>query len=118
MAELLRCADMCGREVVLDDDTWYDKIVADHPPMDGQLDAVEAALVDPDRVNYDAQHATGENFYRLGVIPYPFDGYYLKVVVRYETREGVSMGTVISAYPTRDYGQARERMKWHRRRQR
>jgi hypothetical protein len=30
VAELLRCADRWHREVVLFEDTWYDKIVADH----------------------------------------------------------------------------------------
>ena len=110
--------DLWGRDVVLYDDTWYDKIVAQHPPMDGQLDAVEEAIIRPDRVNFDAQHATGENYYRYGVLPYPFSTFYLKVVVRFQIREGTSMGTVISAYPSRDYGRSGERVKWHRRGQR
>lgn len=113
MAELLRCADRWGREVVLYDDTWYDKILVDHPIMDGQLGAVEQSLSDPDRVNYDAQYGSGENYYLYGVLQYPTDVFYLKVVVRYETREGVSMGIVISAYPTRNYGRVGERVNWH-----
>lgn len=115
MAELLRCADRWGREVVLYEDTWYDKILVDHPIMDGQLDAVEQSLSNPDRVNYDAKYGSGENYYLYDVLQYPIEGFYLKVVVRFETHEGVSMGTVISAYPTRGYGRAGERMKWHAR---
>ena len=114
MAEVLRCADRWGREVVLYEDTWYDKILVDHPEMADGLDAIETVLTNPDRVNFDAMHNTGENFYRYGVLRYSHDSFYLKVVVRFEVRDGRMRGIVISAYPTRHHGQGDERMKWHR----
>lgn len=84
MAEVLRCADRWGREVVLYDDTWYDKIVADHAEVANRLDAIDEVLARPDRVNFDALVSSGENFYGLGYFEYPLERRYLKVVVRYE----------------------------------
>ena len=118
MAEFLRCVDRWGREVVLYEDTWYDKILSVHPEVSGQLDPVEQTVAYPDRVNFDAAHDNGENYYRFGVLPYPYDGMYLKIVVRFETRDGETTGIVISAYPTRTYGRGGEQMKWHRRERR
>ena len=98
MAEVLRCADRWGREITVDDDVWYDKILVIHHEMDSQLDAVERALVDPDRVNHDARHSRGENYYRLGVLEHPNDIDYLKVVVRFDEDDlGRQFGTVVSA---------------------
>lgn len=114
MAEVLRCADRWGREVILYEDTWYDKILVDHPEVADELDVVELTLTNPDRVTFDTGHDTGENFCRFAVLRYPYDSLYLKVVVRFDERDDFARGVVISVYPTRDYSQGSERMKWHR----
>ena len=115
MAVVLRCADRWGREVVLFEDTWYDKIVVFHANMAGKVDAVEAVLANPERVNFDAKYPGGENFYARGHLEYPDDTDYLKVVVRYETGGTIEVGTIVSAYAASDYRKRGERYKWHRR---
>lgn len=100
---------------MLHDDTWYDKIVADHAEVADRLDAIVDVLARPDRVNFDALQSSGENFYGPGYFEYPYQRRYLKVVVRYEMVGGQEVGTVVSAYPARDYRKRGERYKWHRR---
>jgi hypothetical protein len=114
VAEVLRCADRWGREIVLYEDTWYDKIVVFHGYMANKLDAIIAVLASPDRVNLDALHPGGENFYGRGYLDYPEDHYYLKVVVRYERTGNHQVGTIVSAYAAPDYRKRGERFKWHR----
>ena len=115
MVEVLRCADRWGREVVLYDDTWYDKIVVFHGYMANKLEAIASVLATPDRVNFDALNPNGENFYGRGYLDYPDDLDYLKVVVRYERIDSHDVGTIVSAYAAPDYRKRGERFKWHRR---
>jgi hypothetical protein len=112
--ELLHCVDRFGRNVVLRSDIWYDKILSDHPEMAQSLDAVETVLIDPDRVNSDANHPNGENFYRLGVLQHPFATRYLKVVVRYFHSGDTLIGEVISVYAVSHYRKPGERFRWNR----
>jgi hypothetical protein len=115
VAEVLRCADRWGREVVLYEDTLYDTIVVFHGYMANKLDAIVDVLVSPERVNFDALHPNGENFYGRGYLAFPEDHYYLKVVVRYERIGSQDVGTIVSAYAAPDYRKRGERFKWHRR---
>jgi len=115
VAEVLRCADRWGREVVLYDDTWYDKIVVYPGYMASKLDAITSVLAKPERVNFDALYENGENFYGSGYLEYPNDAHYLKVVVRYNREESQNVGTIVSAYAAPDYRKRGERYKWHRR---
>lgn len=115
VAEVLRCNDRWGREVVLYDDTWFDKVVVYHAYMAEKLDAIVAVLANPERVNFDASHPNGENYYGRGYLTYPYDFDYVKVVVRYEMVGTQDEGTIISAYAAPDYRKRGERHKWHRR---
>ena len=78
VAEVLRCADRWGREIILHEDTWYDKIVGDHADMVDRFDAIIAVLANPERVNFDATYSTGENFYGRDYSNHPFGVDYLK----------------------------------------
>ncbi len=78
------------------------------------MSLVERVLTDPDRVNFDAIHQDGENFYRRGVLQHPYDYDFVKVVVRYDDREGAPVDTVISVYTTSHFRRAGERHKWSR----
>jgi hypothetical protein len=115
VAEVLRCADQWGREVVLYEDTWYDKIVVDHIDMVDRFDAIIAVLAQPERVHFDATYANGENFYGRDYPDHPFSPDYLKVVVRYEFIGDIEVGTIVSAYPAPHYRKNGERFKWQRR---
>ena len=111
MAELLRSIDRWYRTVVLHDDTWYDKIVFDHPALDGKLEAVEQALRHPDVVTFDVDVPGGENFYRRGLLSPPNDTAYLKVCVRFRKSEAEESGVIVTAYPTYRIKRG-ERVRW------
>lgn len=112
MAEILRCEDRWGRTIVLHDDTWYEKILADHPSVSIDPSLIRTAVQNPDRVNFDARFPNGENFYRRGMLQHPYDVDYLKVVVRFAIVNGEQVGTIVSAYPTAHHRKAGERHKW------
>jgi hypothetical protein len=97
---------------VLYDDTWYDTILVDHVEIPDDLSIIEQALSHPDRVNFDAYHSNGENFYRQGLLQRVSSRRYLKVVVRFESTDLTPVGTVISAYGVPNYLRAGERRKW------
>lgn len=82
--------------------------------MAQSLDAIEIALVDPDRVNTDANHLNGENFYRSGILQPPFNARYLKVVVRYDRSGDDFVGEVVSAFMVSHFRKPGERFKWNR----
>lgn len=114
MAEILRRTDRWGRDIVLHEVTWYDKIASKHVEVDGQIDAIMATLMEPDRVNYDSIYPDGENYYRLAIRSPPYHRIYLKVVVRFQRIDNQLIGKGITAYPS-PYSAARgERHKWHR----
>ena len=115
VAEVLRCADRWGREIVLYEDTWYGKIVGDHADMVDRFDAVTAVLADPERVHFDAAFPNGENFYGRDYPDHPFGVDYLKIVVRYDLVGAEEIGTIVSAYPAPHYRKHGERFKWQRR---
>ena len=112
MAEILRCEDRWGRSIVLHDDTWYEKILMDHGEVPNDPAILGQVLRDPDRVNFDAKHASGENFYRQGLLQHTRRHRYLKVVDRFEQAIGESEGTIVSAYGTAHYQSTGERRRW------
>jgi hypothetical protein len=80
---IARVADRLGREVVLLDRIWQNKILRDHPEMAGHLDAVVATLQAPEHVEPDSS-ARRERLYRRGVGP----SRWLLVVVSFEQTPG------------------------------
>jgi hypothetical protein len=95
--------DRWGREIHLDEDTWYHHIVPGHRTLRGHEAAVAKTLTNPYRVVHDAWHENRENFYRPRTHPlYP--DLYVKVCVEFETDETGSLGTVITAYLTPNIG--------------
>ncbi|MFL5861434.1 MAG: hypothetical protein ACJ780_11720 [Solirubrobacteraceae bacterium] len=71
--------DPDGREVVLLDRIWGDKITGDHPELVGHLEAVMETVAEPDHVEPDAL-PDRRRFYRRGVGP----SRWLMAVVSYE----------------------------------
>lgn len=113
MAEVLRCQDRWGRDVVLHDSCWDGHVISGHPEMDGNMACVLTVIKDPHCVTHDVNDADGENFYRAFTLPAPFDRSYLKVCVRYQHthRPGTTYGVVVTAYSTSSIKQG-ERVKW------
>ena len=103
-----------GRDIVLYEDTWYDKVLASHIEMSDMIDAVVQTLTDPDRVAFDASFAGGENYYRRWVLPHPYDVDFLKVVVRFEDINGEMAGVVVTAFSAPNSKKRGERFKWNR----
>jgi hypothetical protein len=101
MAELLRCVDRWYREIVLYEDTWYDKIMAQRPILAPHLGRIEGILRNPDVVTFDIDHPGGENFYRLAALPSPLDRSYFKICVRFRaTQDETVVGVIVTAFPT------------------
>ena len=101
MAELLRCVDRWYREVVLFEDTWYDKVMVQRPALAPYLSRIEGVLRNPDVVTLDIDHPGGENFYRLAALPAPFHRAYLKVCVRFgATEDDFGAGVIVTTFPT------------------
>lgn len=106
--------DRWQRWIVLPESTWRNKILLRHPEMVDNEDAIGLALVDPDEVRFDRDHADREVYYRRGALPPPNTRDYLKVVVEFEaTATGERLGRIVTAYPT-DAIKRRERPKWKR----
>jgi hypothetical protein len=93
--------DSIGRHVRLETDTWFDKIVPDHPEMEGQEDAIGRALADPDLRSRDRIHEDREIVYRSGLLQDHYAGDILKVVfVVDRSLDARGSGKVIAAYLT------------------
>jgi hypothetical protein len=108
--------DCIGREVIVEEGTWTNKIIADHAELDGNELLVERTLVDPDVRNRDKEHEGREVYYRRGVLEAPFENDLLKVVVEFRTDStGTTRGRLITAYAT-DRVAGGEKTIWTRRR--
>lgn len=90
--------DRWGREIVLDEDTWYNHIVPGHGDLRGHDAAVAKVLTDPYRVTYDAWHENGECFYRPRTHPSRPD-FFLKVCVAFAPD---GSGEVVTAFLTQN----------------
>src|SRR5918998_2776585 len=95
--------DRWGREIVLDEDTWYHHILPGHRTLRGHDAAVAKVLTDPYRVMHDAWHENRENFQRPRTHPHHPD-LFLKVCVEFGAEETGFSGTVVTAYLTPDIG--------------
>lgn len=93
-APLIICEDMHGREVRLEDETWYVKICVGHPELEPMLDQVEQAITSPDVLTADAHHSDRECYYLRHTARdrRPL----LKVCVSFE--RGPEEGRIITAY--------------------
>lgn len=99
--------DRWGRDITLDDDTWYNHIVLRHSILSGHDATVAKALINPHRVMHDAWHANGECFYRARTHPRHPD-LFVKVCVAFDS---AGFGTVVTAFLTPNIGQ-REVQRW------
>jgi hypothetical protein len=72
---------------------WQSKIVRDHPELEGQEREVESAVADPEIVLQDRDYPDRKHHIRRTA-----DGLYLKVVTGYAYVDGVSEGTVVTAF--------------------
>lgn len=112
MATVLQCKDQWGRPVELTDERWQDHILPNHGELNGNLECIRTALVDPTCVMCDVDDDDGENFYRAFVLPPPNSQTYLKVCVSYKrTWRGKAQGFVKTAYSTTSVKQG-ETQKW------
>jgi len=115
LAFLLSCFDQWGREIVLSDSRWQDHILPDHAELNGNLNSIRQAIEAPTGINFDETAVNGENFYRLGALPAPYDRYFLKVCVRFVLLDvgGPWRGEIVTAYATNKEKRG-EAVKWRR----
>ncbi len=113
MAEMLRCVDLWGRDIVLYEDIWENHVIVDHSIMDGYETFIESVLGSPDVVTHDSKYPNGENYYQAGALPPPDDRQFLKVCVRFESDPltGKRVGIVVTTFPTFIVKRS-ERIKW------
>ncbi len=110
---VLRCFDPFGRDVVARSGRRESHIEDGHLELDEFFGALEATFRHSAWINAAATHANRDTFYRRGVLP-PHDRLYLKVCVGYGpgTFYGAfAVGTVITAYPTKEVGRG-EAQRW------
>ena len=93
MADVFRCIDPCGREIVLTQERWLNHVVARRAEFLDQEDVVRATLTNPDLVNHDRQHPLREVFYRASPLSYPFGGLLVRVIVEF-----YATGEVVTAH--------------------
>jgi hypothetical protein len=113
MADLLRCVDQWGREIVLTEELWTGHILAGHSELTGLEACIKVALTDPRPVTFDSRHRGRENYYRAGTLPPPLAHPLLKVCVRFRSM-GLGQpesGEVVTAYPV-DKVKHSEVIKW------
>ncbi|MGH8574830.1 MAG: hypothetical protein ACREX8_20035 [Gammaproteobacteria bacterium] len=94
------CADPLDRPIAARQRRWEDHIRARHPEIAPRIEAVRATLEAPDFIVSDFDNPDGLNYYRLAVLPSPYDRLYLKVVVSCRRIGSSVIGDVITAYPT------------------
>lgn len=113
MADLLRCADYQGREVVLPEEWWHEHIVSARPYLAGHHEYVQLALQNPYRVFRDVERSARECFYRHRTLPGKYHDLYFKIVVEYRRTgpSGLLVGTVVTAYPTKAF-KPKEQQLW------
>lgn len=97
---LFSCADPLGRPIAARRRRWEEHIRARHPEIAPHGEAVRATLEAPDFIVADFDNPDGLNYYRLAVLPSPYDRLYLKVVVSFDRVGSTVIGDVITAYPT------------------
>lgn len=113
MADLLRCFDVHGRNVILTAECWQFHILPGRTVLAGQEQQIRVVLAAPTRIMRDATHHDRECFYRLGALPGDLANHYFKVVVEFEGAGpgGGSTGYVVTAYPT-DRIKRKEQQLW------
>ena len=115
MPDVMSTEDRWRRTIMLTGENWTEQILLDHAELVGNEESVRIALVDPDWVGFDRDHADREVFYRRGALPPPDDQDYLKVCVAFRTAiDGSTTGRIVTAYAT-DTIKPGERTKWTRR---
>ena len=104
MADVLRCTDRWGREIVLTDECWNGHILPDRAILRGLESRLEVVLTDPYRVRRDATNPSRECFYRHRTLP-GMPRLFLKVVVEFRPigPNGVLDGSDITAFPTNHF---------------
>ncbi len=112
MEPLLQCEDRWGREILLSVETWFGHIIRRHGELLENLDSIEQAIVHADAIHRDVLREDRETFYRFGVLHEPYQHLYLKVIVEFvESEDGVIIGRVVTAFPTRKI-KPREVQRW------
>ena len=79
----MQFVDKLKREIFIDLSTWNDKIVWNHPELDGNEQAIERTLADPGVRTKDKDHDDREMFYRNSVLSPPYQKDWLKIVVAF-----------------------------------
>jgi hypothetical protein len=95
----MQFVDKLKREIFIDLSTWNDKIVWNHPELDGNEQAIERTLADPDVRTKDKDHDEREIYYRNGVLSPPYQKDWLKIVVAFRRNaSGMLSGRIVTAY--------------------
>ncbi|MGH2616749.1 MAG: hypothetical protein ACRDJC_16060 [Thermomicrobiales bacterium] len=97
---LFTCEDPLGRPITARRQRWEEHVRPRHPEVAPHVVGVRATLEAPDFIVSDFDNPDGLNYYRLAVLPSPYDRLYLKVVVSFRRIGSSVIGEVITAYPT------------------
>ena len=84
---VINCYDQDGIQVVCDDGTWYNHIVAEHPEIGGCEAHVKVAIEDPYQIYQDATDINRIIIYQPFILPKPFHTQYLRIGIEYKQRK-------------------------------
>lgn len=100
---LFEVRDVFDTSVTLTRRRWLEHIIPPtrHPEMVNYLDEVKQAIVSPDFVYRSVKNDVTKLFYRLNPRTGRYQGLLVVVVVRYSEEEGQQVGSVRTAYFTR-----------------
>ena len=94
---VIACVDRDGIQVVCDDGTWYNHIIAEHPEMEGWEAYVKATVENPYQIYQDHTQVNKKAFYKPFILPKPWHTQYLRVVIEY--RKSRKLGYICTAFP-------------------
>ncbi len=101
---IVACHDPLGRLVALTLTRWVGHILVRHGELRGQDAVILSTIEEPDEIRVDIEHPNRECYYRLGVLPEPFNRLFLKVCVEYGPEDAFgreAVGFVVTAFPLR-----------------
>jgi hypothetical protein len=97
------CRDKDGVEVVCDENTWYNHIIAGHPEMVGCEAYVKAAVESPFQIYQDRSNLKKKIIYQPFVLPKPFHTQYLRIAIEYKQNLfGRIIGHVCTAFACKE----------------
>lgn len=100
---VVNCYDKDGIQVVCDDGTWYNHIVAEHPEIGGCEAHVKVAIENPYQIYQDSTDINRLIIYQPFILPKPFHTQYLRIGIEYKQRKSErKKGYVRTAFACRN----------------